>query len=229
MRKLLMVPVMLLAACAVETPDPDLGTNVTTAGDDSAGAGAGETFESGTLSGGFTTEPISCVDHSLLFQAFVFRADGSRDFDATCQYQFADGRALDGCTLTASVPELETVTLLATDTVIGASLTDSESVQGPASFDASLDVSASGMSISWQAATSGLAGSTRISIDPPGNVVASDPSVFLAATGTISVSAPGTYTVTLDASMPIGDGSCGAQVQKTVVIEGSGNPPPCGH
>lgn len=229
MRKLLMVPVMLLAACAVETPDPDLGTTVTTAGDDSAGAGAGETFEGATLSGGFTTEPIACADHSLLFQAFVFHSDGSRDFDATCQFQFADGRTLDGCAITASVPDLENVTLVATDIVIGASLTDAQQVSGPPSFDASLDVSASGMAISWQAATSGLAGSTRISIDPPGNVVASDPSVFLAATGTVSVNAPGTYTVTLDASTPLGDSHCGAQVQKTVVIEGSGNPPPCGH
>jgi hypothetical protein len=231
MRKLLMVPVMLLAACTLEPTNQDPAPGGTApVDDDSAGAGAGESFDTDiTLSGEFITEPSMCSDNSLLFQALVFKSDGTRDFDVSCHFEFADGRTFDNCVFSASIPDLENVTLVATDAALGATVSYSEVVAGPPSFDASLDVATSGMTISWQAGTSSSSGTTRISIDPAANVVATDPNVFLAPTGSVTVTAAGTYTITLDASMPIADTYCGAQVQKTVVIEGTDNPPPCNH
>jgi hypothetical protein len=229
MRNLLMIPVMLLGACAIEPTNQDPSPGVTSSPtDDSAGAGAGETFDTPTITGSFITEPNDCKDNQVLFQTLVFGPDSTRDFDVTCHYQFSGGRTFDSCVFVASMPELETVTLTATDPTLGASVTYSETVGGPPSFNASLDVTTSGLSISWQASTTPSGQGTHIAIDPASNVVFSDPTVFFNATGTVSVTEPGTYTVTLDASMPMGDTYCGAQAQQTVVIEGSENPP-CGH
>src|ERR1043165_3451717 len=145
MKKLLLIPALLFAACAdVQTDDGQ----VDVATQDN-GAGNNETFDTPTLVAGFIFEPGSCDDNSALIEGHVGYSDGSSADNVTCQLQFEDGSTVDSCFAVHSFPQAQTVVLVATDSVTGATARFSETVAGPLSFDASLDVSSSGTSISW--------------------------------------------------------------------------------
>jgi hypothetical protein len=63
------------------------------------------------------------------------------------------------------------------------------------------------------------AGSVLISIDPADKVIVGDPSIFSQFTGTVAVTEPGEYTVSLSASISFGElGGCSARDQQTVDV-----------
>jgi hypothetical protein len=231
MKKLLLVPVVLLAACADVKPD-DGQVVVGTAVDDDGGGGGGgadnENFR--TLTAGFITEPAECNDHSTRIEGHFGYSDGSLADNVTCQLLFEDGTSVEGCFAVHSFAEPQNVTLIATDSVTGATATYEEVVSGPLSFSATLDVTSSGLSISWNAdaiyGTSPGVGQTLVSIEPAANVIVNDPAIFQQRTGTVEVTAAGTYTVTVGATLQFAEvGGCFASVDKTIDIPS--DTPPC--
>ena len=228
MKKLLLVPV-LLAACA----DVKQGDEVTVGAPvEDDGAGNNETFETPTLIAGFISEPGACSDNSALIEGHVGYSDGSSNENVVCQLVFEDGSTVDSCFASRTFLKPEKVILIATDTVTLATARYEDTVMGRLSFNASLDVTTEGLSISWNAdaiyGTNGGAGRTRISIEPAANVIVDDPAIFDQPTGTVAVTAAGTYTVRVDASIQFADvGSCGATAEQVVDIVDSN--PPCVH
>ena len=239
MNKLLLVPVMLLAAC-VAKPEVVTEETGTETGQSIGGVGGGadnEVFDTPRLVASILQDPASCDDNSAYVYGVYSYTDGSSTENVVCQFIFADGTTSDGCFAVHSFPEPENVILVVRDTVTLAETRFEEVVVGPESFTASLDVTSAGLTINWQAHT--LYGTAqdvtgvRISIDPAANVVETDPDLFSQYSGTATVTAPGTYTVKLQTSITFGEeGGCGAEIEKTVEVVGDGGgggggEPPC--
>jgi hypothetical protein len=211
-------PVVLLAACATQdAPSPPAvdGPNAPLAGEVSG-------TDAPTLRGAFEYFPESCADHSVFFAARHYYSDGTSADDVSCQYQFADGTLADGCGVTYSLPDPQLVVLTMRDNVTGATATYQDTVVGPASFVATVDVTSDVDSLTWHAkAMYGAAdtGTVQISISPADTVIVDDPAIFTQRDGTVRVSAPGTYTVTVQAGVDFGEqGGCMTSASASVDV-----------
>lgn len=211
-------PAVLLAACASEaapTPPAVDGPDATVAGEVSGNAAP-------TLHGSFEYFPESCDDHSVFFAARHFYSDGSSADNVACQYQFADGTLADGCGVTHSLRDPQLVTLTMRDNATGATATYQDNVVGPASFVATLDVTSDVDLLTWHAQTrygAADAGTVEISISPADSVIVDDPAIFTQRDGTVRVSAPGTYTVTVQAGIDLGEqGGCMTSTSASVDV-----------
>lgn len=171
-----------------------------------------------------THDPGDCADNSVfLYANVIYVDDGSLVEAATCQFEFEDGTQATGCFVAHPSPAQQNVVVTATDPATGATATASDVVQGPASFSSTLDVTTSGLTISWDAHTLygdvPDVGGVIVSIEPSANVVETDPGLFRQFQGTVSVTTPGTYTVHLNGFITFGDaGGCGAFVDKTIEV-----------
>jgi len=115
------------------------------------------------------------------------------------------------------------VTFTVTDLDTGAVGMFSEFVQGPASFGTTLGVSTSGSTLSWEAHNDygGVldVGVIQIRISPSANVVVADPTVLNQFSGSVTVTEPGTYTVTAFGILQFGEvGGCGAEAVQTIHV-----------
>jgi hypothetical protein len=175
-----------------------------------------------TLFAGFIYDPASCDDHSVRFYGHA--SDGSSNFlDVVCHWDFGDGTTGDGCMIEHPLPSPSNVVLTVFDPVSGATGRFEEVVTGPLSFDASFDVTSSGLSISWHASTQYGPyvdpASVRMEIQPAEKVVVSHPSVLSLYDGSVGVTEAGTYTVKLYAVMTLGEtAGCSKQVERTITV-----------
>ena len=220
MKKLLLASAFLLAAC---------GDNLQPT-DDQASLGSDEDTTSvpdptaPALVAGFIYEPQDCFDHSLRFEGHYGYTDGTVIENPICRYDFSDGTYAEGCRVSHSLPTAVDVVFTVTDPATGATGSSSEgNVIGPRSFDTSLAVTTDGLSISWEThaiyGDSPDVGNTHISITPSENVIVEDPSILFDSTGTVAVTAAGTYTVRVDAAINFGDvGGCTAFTEKTIEV-----------
>jgi hypothetical protein len=222
----------LLAACATNS-HPSNEEEGGGSGDVNASSGSGTDEEAPSedmLSALFLYEPVTCDDHSVRFYGKAVDASSTIVDPLLCHWDFGDGTEDDGCIIQHSMPSAANVVLTVRDPVTGATGHYEEVVEGPLSFDASLDVTGLGLSISWHAATQygpyASAGSIQISIQPATKVIVADPSVFSLADGSVSVTEAGTYTVALDTSLPIGEtGWCTKHLERTVIVSCPGPVP----
>jgi hypothetical protein len=223
MKKLLLVPVLLFAACA-ETPKHDVD-QLNAEGDATEPAGpatpAPDAPESELLAF-ITQEPSECHLNTVRLLARYSYPGGVVPDNVSCQFTLLDGTVIaDSCFTVLAAPTDTSVRLTVTDLATGAVAVVDEGVRGPDNFTTSLAVSSDGLSLSWDGHTNygGVldVGSYRISISPSENVIAPDPSVFGQLAGTVSVTEPGRYTVTLNGSITFGEhGGCGSTSEATI-------------
>jgi hypothetical protein len=229
MKKLLLVPVLLFAACA-DTPAHE-EDQLNAEGDMAEPEGPatpGTPDTPGTspvpLRVGFITEPSSCADRSVWIEGHWSYADGSRPDQVDCRYELLDGTLLStNCATVAPLPDGDIVVFTVTDPATGAVASYQGFAQGPQSFATSVTVSTDGLSLSWDAetmyGTTADVGGVRISISPSANVIAPDASVFMSPTGTVSVTEAGTYTVHVDGFITFAEvGGCSASADATVDV-----------
>lgn len=220
----------LLVACADEAPESN-GSSVGGAGGetspiDTSLQGLENDIPSGeapVLYPSFDYSPQACADNSVLLVGRVVDANLDLVDGAICRYAFSDGTTADGCTVIHSVPTPGNVVLTAYDPITGATGRFEQLVSGPLSFTATLDVTTTGLSISWHAATlygpTPNVGSVQIAIQPAEKVVAPDPSVFSRYDGTVTVTEAGTYTVTFDSTISFGEsGFCSEHVERSTSV-----------
>jgi len=218
MKKLLLVPLLLLAACG-DNLQPD---------EDQAVAGAGGSGATGDTSGAtlfafFISSPGSCADHTENLEGHWGYTDGRPlPNNIECRYDFGDGTSEDTCFATHSFPAAQVVTFTVTDLDTGATASSSEAVIGPRSLDATLDVTTSGLSISWEAHGyyDGVIGTDiQLSFDPADKVIIEDPSILRQTTGTVRVTEAGTYTVEVATGVSFGEeGGCRFAISRTVEV-----------
>src|SRR5688572_21807508 len=155
MKKLLLVPAILLAACTENSALPEEPVS-TESGQSTGGVGGGadnEGFDTPTLFANIATDPGDCFDSSALVYGTYYYSDGSSTENVVCQLIFADGTTSDSCFASRPFPEPELVTLVVRDTVTLAEGRTSQTVVGPESFTATLAVTTDGLTISWEAHT----------------------------------------------------------------------------
>ena len=173
---------------------------------------------------GFAQELLDCADHTVQLRGHWGYSDGTRPTNYSCRFTLADGTVLsDECFAVPSLADPTAVTFTVTDHDTGQVATYSEVAQGPASFEATVDLATDGLTLSWDAHTFYGSvvddGSVLISISPPGNVIVSDPDVLTQLAGMVSVTEPGIYTVGARASMRFPDvGGCGAHAEATIEV-----------
>lgn len=216
MTKLLLVPVLLLAACG-DNLEPDQQQAVAGAEDDASPV-ADNPFQVG-----FTAFPNDCTDNSVELRARFSYEDAREVLHPSCQFALADGTVLDSCFTYYPFPTAQNVMLTVTDLDTGASGQFEQVVQGPGSLDATLEVASDGLSISWEGHSiyGGVADQLNvdISITPSENVIVDDASIFTHTTGTVNVTAAGTYTVRLGTGISFADvGGCGKVIEKTIEV-----------
>lgn len=230
MRKAFVLPVLgLMAACGMQPDEGDLTTIADAQEEQEHETGSGGEEETPTareIRAFFYYEPRDCADNSVYITGRVTYADdGSLVDAATCRFQFEDGTEVSGgCSITHSAPTLQNVTMIAIDPVTGATATSIDQVQGPSSYSATVAVTTNDLSLSWDANAvygdvDGDFGRVTVTIEPSANVIISDPSVLQQFEGTVTVTAPGTYTVTVNAAASIGEtGACLATAQSTIEV-----------
>jgi hypothetical protein len=220
MKKLMLVPALLFAAC---------GDNLHPEQEQVAGVeeGSGSTPDmpdapNAQFFAFFLEDPGDCADHSVYLEGHWGYVNGPVVENAICHYDFGDGTFADTCRPGHSFPDAQNVTFTATDPATGATASFTESVIGPRSFEAALSVTTDGLSISWDAHGfyGGVdAGSTFIKIEPADKVIAPDPLVFAQPQGTVQVTAAGSYVVTLDTHITFAEnGGCTAQADQRVEV-----------
>ena len=231
MTRLLLAPALLFAACTDSLP-PE--TDVTGAAE-GQNDGSPEPDDADTalpLVVAISQDPGDCVDHTVRLVGRFAYADGTVPENVSCRFTHADGTVLsDQCFAWPSMEVGALVTLTVTDLDTGAVGSAVDFAQGPASFGTTLTVSTSGSTLSWDAHTDygGVldVGSIRISISPSANVIVPDPTVPLERAGSVTVTEPGTYTVTAEGSIQFGEeGGCGATAVQTIEVghAGCGDP-----
>jgi hypothetical protein len=218
-----LIPILFLAACALEHDDDahdQVGTTAETGGEETTPT---PDDDRPTLLASFYYEPADCSDHSVYFNPILFYSDGSSTDDVICRYELADGSVFDGCRGAHPVPSLQNVVMIAHDPVTGATSRFEQLVNGPRTLGAKLDVTADGLTISWQAdapydGVPGI-GSVELAFDPADNVIVGDPGLLRQREGSVRVTEPGTYTVFLNARIGFAEGfGCLTQTQKTVEV-----------
>jgi hypothetical protein len=214
MKKLLLVPALLLAACG-DNLQPDEQDVATGAAQDEADAPAADA----TVTAALVTEPNDCADHSLRFRAFALAANGETLENPICRVEFADGTTVESCFFTHSVSTAgETVVLTVIDPATGATDRHEELLTGP-SFDPRLDVSSGGLWIAWSIEAEQGVDYTFVDFDPIENVIVQDPNQQGDPFGVVQVTQAGTYTVTALAVRHFGDIlSCPVTLVKTVEV-----------
>ena len=171
----------------------------------------------------FIYDYVSCDDNSVWLEARTFYADDLSLVDnAICQYSFEDGTQLFGCGVVKSLPTAQNVVLTVRDPDTDAIATFEEVVRGPSSFDATFAVSSDDLTISWDVSSTygevANAGGVRVSIEPSENLV--EPLPMLAPfQGSVQVTEPGTYTVSIDAFISFGEaGGCARSYEETLEV-----------
>ncbi|MBV8757920.1 MAG: hypothetical protein JO257_11610 [Deltaproteobacteria bacterium] len=223
MSKLLFASLALVAACTADAP-PSTGADIHVAPVE----GVASINVAPTLRAGYWYRPESCAGNLVAFYPVLSYSDGTPTANVVCQYRFPDGTTVDGCGVTHSIPTLGPVVMTARDTVTGATASYSEDVVGPASFSASINVTTAGDMLSWDAHTLlgsavDVASGIAITIDPAANVIVNDPAILHSLSGTVHVTADGTYTVTVHASFNYGDEAfCGADASGSIAVDCSG-------
>lgn len=220
MKKLLLVPALLFAACGDNlTPDEDQIAPTNTSESD-AGEAPADTPE---LIASFTTAPVNCDLHSVRFEGRYAYADGTAVDNPICHYDFGDGTSADTCSVVHEFSDvLSNVVFTVEDPATGAVASATDLVLPPKDFDASLLATSDGLSISWEAHSyydGGDFGNLEISIDPAEQVIVDDPAVFTYGLGSVRVTAAGTYTVKLHTETGFGDpGGCEVDLVQLVEV-----------
>jgi hypothetical protein len=224
MKKLLLVPALLFAACG-DNLHPDLDQAVVGAEDDTGAVP--ETPSDSSLAVSFRAAPASCDNGGLSFEGAYSYADGSPVSNPICHYDFGDGTSAATCDavhLFAAPPA--NVTFTVTDPATGATGSFADTVIPPGVFDAWLIPSTDGLSISWEAHafyTDGYVGIDHVSIEPADKVILDDPSVLNQGVGTVRVTEPGTYVITLHAAIWPGVEGCYVDYAQTVEVTCNGD------
>ena len=238
MRNVFALPVIgLVVACTQAAPEESDRTAAAEGDAESApDQEGGEEGESPVVPGisiVLTHEPGSCDTNTLNILARVSYTGGDLVDSPTCHFAFEDGTEITGgCYISPSLPtQPQRVVVTATDPATGATATATDSVQGPATLSATVDLTTTGLSITWDVHTlyGEFADGTDVlvSIDPSGNVVESGPDLFRNYQGTVNVTQPGTYTVTVGTGVSFGEaGGCATQVSETVEVASPPPPPP---
>jgi hypothetical protein len=225
MKKLLFASALVLTACA-DDPVPDLDQPVTDAVVDASATSVDATERALTAS--FVTTPAACDSAEVSFEATTAYSDGTPVASPVCHYDFGDGTSGDSCSAVHSYATgpgdsltNANVTLTVTDAATGATATFTDVVLPPGNFDASLNASSDGLTISWEKHAfyvDGEIGVGPISIEPAQNVIVDDPSVLQQGTGTVRVTEPGTYVVRAHAAIFPGVQNCEADLEQTVEV-----------
>jgi hypothetical protein len=227
MKKLWLVPALLVAACG-DNLSPDADQVAAGAAQDESDAPA-DTPDTNPLSASFQTSPASCADHAVNIEGIFEYADGTPVSNPICHYDLGDGTSADTCSVRHSYAfgtlgeyrVFADVTLTVTDPATGATATRTEVVFPPGNFDAFLIPSTDGLSISWEARAfyvDGEVGIDHISIEPADKVILDDPSVLSRGVGTVRVTEPGTYIITLHAAVFPGVEGCFVDFAQTVEV-----------
>jgi hypothetical protein len=226
MKKVLFASVLVLAACA-DDPIPDVDQPVTDPTVDvDTGATAVETTDA-AISASFVAAPAACDSAEVSFEAASTYSDGTAIANPICRYDFGDGTFGDSCSVVhsyvdgpgSSLPSAN-VTLTVTDPATGATATYTDIVIPPGNFDAFLNASSDGLTISWEGHAyyvDGEVGIGPVSIEPADKVIADDPSA-LPGTGTVRVTEPGTYVLKAHAAIFPGVENCEADLEQTVEV-----------
>jgi hypothetical protein len=218
MKKLMLVPALLFAACG-DNLQPDEEQAATGANGAEADAPA-ETPSALTAS--YQSSPASCTEHALNFEGVFGYADGTSVNNPICRYDFGDGTFADTCSARhafATVPA--NVTFTVEDPATGATATTGGAEVPPGNFDAFLIPSTDGLSISWDAHAfyvDGEVGIDHVSIEPADKVILDDPSVLTQGVGTVRVTEAGTYVITLHAAIFPGVEGCYIDYAQTVEV-----------
>lgn len=224
MKQLLLVPALLLAACG---DNLDLNDDQAVNGAQvDAGAPSAETTDN-PLFAFFVQSPGDCADHSVLLEGHYGYADGTPVQSPICRYEFEDGTSMDTCFGLHSFPTSQVVSFTVEDPATGAVGQGQDTVVGPESFELTLDVTGyyfeNGPALAWSAETryGDTAGVGRVNVDfdPIQDVIIPDPQIYTNPFGVVSVTKPGTYTVTVYAWLDFGEqGGCSATAQQTVEV-----------
>jgi hypothetical protein len=223
MKKLLLAPAFLFAACASDSV-PDVDQPVSGTANDSDTTPAQPSESENALSASFVAAPAACDSNEVSFEAASIYADGTVVSNPVCHYDFGDGTFGDSCSARHSyslgfgnyVPSAN-VTLTVTDPASGATATYSDLVLPPGNFDAYLNASSDGLTISYEGhayyvdADYGIG---PVTIEPADKVI----DVPSAGKGTVRVTEPGTYVVKAYAAIFPGVENCEANLEQTVIV-----------
>jgi hypothetical protein len=176
------------------TPPPgDVGTP------DDAGAPDADTP---TLTAHAQILAISCDDRSVHYEVLNAEVDGEPVSNPGCKWTFADGSTASGCvgTHVVSFSGVQNATVVVTDPDSGAQSTitsGSTNVRDSAMLVLTAEAPECGLSFSYETTLTGGGGHLEwgVSITPFENVITPRP---WPRSGTIDVSAPGTYEITVE-------------------------------
>ena len=221
MKKLLLVPALLLAACGDNlSPTEDEVSGGTAATDSASPEDPAEELE---LYAALVSEPYDCDTHSVLLRGFAGYSGGAELDSPICHFELADGRTFDTCYQVVSLPTAQNVVLTVTDPATGTTARHEEVITGPA-FEPRLDVSSGGMWIAWSIEADQGVDRVFVDFDPIQNVVIQDPEQQGDPFGVVQVTQAGTYTVTGFAVRNFGDVlSCTATLVKTIEVACEGD------
>jgi hypothetical protein len=211
MKKLLLVPVLLVAAC---------GDNLTPDEDQLAGGAVAPESDAPDeleLYAALVSEPYSCDDNSVLLRGFAGYSGGPEVDNRLCHFELADGRTFDTCYQVVSLPTAQNVVLTVTDPATGNTATHEEVVTGPA-LDATLNVSSGGLWIGWSLESSSGFDLVRIDFEPVQNVIIQDPRQQENPFGVVNVTQAGTYTVTATVLKDYFLIGCSKTVEQTIEV-----------
>jgi hypothetical protein len=218
MAKLLLVPALLLAACAdVATPDDPAPSTTSVA--------TPETPASLTVR--FTVRMEDCNTHNALLTAQALYPDGTAVANPICQFTVADGTTFDGCLAAPALPTAQNVILTVTDPATGASGSYQQVVQGPGTFDTTFEAYASDHAIHWNVTprydgvlAPGDVISTLVGFEPnDARVLLPAPKEETNPSGVVSVTDVGTYQIVLEASISFAaGGGCGHRSEQVVTV-----------
>jgi hypothetical protein len=227
MKKLLLVPALLFAACG-DNLHPDLDQAVGGAADSDSDS-ADTPVTDAALTASFTASPASCDTYSVAFASAYAYADGTTVANPICHYDFGDGTSGDTCTAVHSYvtgpgnwQAVANVTLTVTDPATGATATYTDIVIPPGNFDIGLTATSDGLSISWNAFAFYVDGTIggEISIEPADKVIIDDPQVLQSGNGTVRVTEAGTYEVTFHSAIWPGVEGCDLTLHQAVEVTG---------
>jgi hypothetical protein len=225
MKKLLLVPALLFAACG-DNLQPD---------EDQLATGAGGTEvpsddpEARPLQAQIFIETITCVETIARFEAGAqYLDDGTNALNIACSWTFDDGSTSSECAgehrfATAGAHDF---VLEVTDLDTGATAVSTQTRVSAPPLELTLDVTSNGLSISYNA-SSNTGGDQIVFVLPEALVHIEDDQNYPRATSaTLRVREPGTYTVRYDVEDERGSGEiCQAQLLKEieVVCDGAGH------